>query len=158
MAGLFGATEQVEVRMWTTSFWLQLLSVAGLFRFLAKDVYAPKENLFFHLWERDYRRVYWKDNRPGKLDFLGGVVGLSWSGLYCRMRLRQGTLRLSAQGSLQELRTLQLVFEAASAFPRVPKSHWKASQCRLHGLLDGSAPGDARAWPLPGWAFGPKLN
>jgi len=27
------------------------------------DVYAPKENLFFHLWDRDYRRVYWKDNR-----------------------------------------------------------------------------------------------
>lgn len=27
------------------------------------DVFTPKEQLFFHLWERDYRRVYWKDNR-----------------------------------------------------------------------------------------------
>ncbi|CAE7875312.1 gnt1 [Symbiodinium microadriaticum] len=60
------------------------------------DVYAPKENLFFHLWERDYRRVYWKDNRALFASLL------------------------------------------------------KASQCRLHGLLDGSAPGDGRAWPLPG--------
>ncbi|CAE7042262.1 gnt1, partial [Symbiodinium sp. CCMP2456] len=60
------------------------------------DVYAPKENLFFHLWERDYRRVYWKDNRALFASLL------------------------------------------------------KASQCRLHGLLDGKAPGDGRAWPLPG--------
>eukprot|EP00439_Symbiodinium_sp_Y106_P047909 s4539_g6.t1 len=60
------------------------------------DVYAPKENLFFHLWERDYRRVYWKDNR-------------------------------ALFASLLE-----------------------ASQCRLHGLLDSSVPGDGRAWPLPG--------
>lgn len=29
----------------------------------SKDVFTPKEQLFFHLWERDYRRVYWKDNR-----------------------------------------------------------------------------------------------
>ena len=29
-----------------------------------KDVFTPREQLFFHLWERDYRRVYWKDNRP----------------------------------------------------------------------------------------------
>lgn len=27
------------------------------------DVFTPKDQLFFHLWERDYRRVYWKDNR-----------------------------------------------------------------------------------------------
>jgi len=60
------------------------------------DVYAPKENLFFHLWERDYRRVYWKDNRALFASLL------------------------------------------------------KASQCRLHGLLDSSVPGDGRAWPLPG--------
>ena len=79
---------------------LQLRSVAGLFHFRSKDVYAPKENLFFHLWERDYRRVYWKDNRPGKLDFSGGVVGPSVH--HCRMRLRQGTLRLSTQGNLPE--------------------------------------------------------
>lgn len=52
----------------------------------AKDVFTPKEQLFFHLWERDYRRVYWKDNRRS--------IDLNPAAF-------QGALRLNAEGQLK---------------------------------------------------------
>lgn len=54
--GIYSLVEWIQVRQIDCGFQLEQLD--------AEDVFTPKDQLFFHLWERDYRRVYWKDNRP----------------------------------------------------------------------------------------------
>jgi len=36
------------------------------------DMYSPSAHIFFHLWDRGYRRVYFKDNQARIEEFLGG--------------------------------------------------------------------------------------
>ena len=48
----------------------------------AWDLFSPSEGLVFHLWQRDYRRVYAEDMKAGGWIWMAllGLAGDGWIG------------------------------------------------------------------------------